>query len=244
MKLTKIFQHLTKRGLKRRLQRLDNEASKLLQDEMDKHQIQWQLVSPGNHRRNVAERQIRTFKNHFISILSGTDPEFPLHLWDKLIPQACITIKPFHNSHRNPHLSAKDHLNGNLDYNTTSLASPGTKVLAFEPSDKGNTWETHVTLLWYIGQAPHHYRYWKIYVTKTAATGVCDTVKFIPKQFKMSLLSSADTATRAALDLTEELQHLNADLSYVTLRDNTITELKEISNIFTNVTQANPTLPS
>ena len=36
-----IVQHLTKRGFKPILQRLDNEASKLLQDDMDKRQIQW-----------------------------------------------------------------------------------------------------------------------------------------------------------------------------------------------------------
>ena len=71
-----IIQNLTKRGFKPRLQILDKEASKLLQDEMYKQQIQWQLVPPGNHRRNAAERQIRTIKNNFISILSGTDPDF------------------------------------------------------------------------------------------------------------------------------------------------------------------------
>ena len=73
----------------------------------EKNQIQWQLVPPGNHRRNAAERHIRTFKNHFISILAGIDPDFLLHLWDKLIPQACITINLLSNSYRNPQLSAE-----------------------------------------------------------------------------------------------------------------------------------------
>ena len=50
----KIIQHLTNRGFKPRLQRLDNEASKTLQDKMNKQQTQWQLVPPGNHRRNAA----------------------------------------------------------------------------------------------------------------------------------------------------------------------------------------------
>ena len=112
----KIVQHLTKRGFKPRLQRLDNEASKLLQDDMDKHQIQWKLVPPGNHRRNAEERQMRTFKNNFISILAGTDMDFPLHLWDKLTPQACIKINLLRNSNRNPQLSAEPRINGNFDY--------------------------------------------------------------------------------------------------------------------------------
>ena len=154
----KIIKHLTRRGFNPRLQRLDNEAPKILQDRIDKNQIQWQLVPPGNHRRNASERHIRTFKNKFISILDGTDPDFPLHLWDKLIPQACITINLHHNSHRNPQPSAEAHLNGNLDYNTTQLTPPGTRVVAFEPPDKCNSRATHGTFGWYIGPALHHYR--------------------------------------------------------------------------------------
>ena len=50
----KIIQHPTRIGFKPILQRLDNEASKILQDEMDKNQRKWQLVPPGNHRRNAA----------------------------------------------------------------------------------------------------------------------------------------------------------------------------------------------
>ena len=61
----KITQHLTKRSFKPRLQRINNEASKLLQDKIDKNQIQWQLVPPGNHKRNAAERHIITFKKPF-----------------------------------------------------------------------------------------------------------------------------------------------------------------------------------
>ena len=72
---------------------------------------------------------------------------------------------------------------------------------------------------------------------------MCDTVKFFLKTFKVPILSSADKATREALELTEALQHTHADLSYAPLSDNTITALKELSNIFTNATIADPTLP-
>ena len=131
-----------------------------------KNQIQRQLVPPKNHRINAAEQHICTFKNHLISILAGTYPEFPLDLWDKLIPHACITTNLIRNSHRNPQLSAEAHLNGNFDYNTTSLSPPGNNVVAFEPPYKRNSWATHGTLGCYIGPELHHYRCWKIYVTK------------------------------------------------------------------------------
>ena len=231
-----IIQHLTKRGFKTRLQRLDNEASKLFQDNIDKQQIQWQLVPPGNHSRNAAERKICTFKNNFIALRARTDPDFPLHLWDKIIPQACLTINLLLKSHRNPQLSAEAHLNGNFYYNMTPLVPPGMKLVAFEPPDKRNSWATHGTLGWYIGPALHHYRCWKIYVTKTAATQGCDTVKFFRELFKIPILSSADTATQAVLELPEALQHPHADLPYAPLSDNTITALKELSDIFTNAT--------
>jgi hypothetical protein len=44
---------------------------KYLQEEMD---IKYQLVPPHIHRRNAAERAIRTFKNHFIAGLSIHQP--------------------------------------------------------------------------------------------------------------------------------------------------------------------------
>ena len=64
--------------------------------------------SPGNmHRRNAAERAIRTFRNHFIA---GFRPmlsqNFPLHLWDHMVefaPTLCLLRASRIN---NPKLSA------------------------------------------------------------------------------------------------------------------------------------------
>jgi hypothetical protein len=36
---------------------------------------------------NAAERAIRTFKNRFVARLCSTHLDFPLHLWDSLLPQ-------------------------------------------------------------------------------------------------------------------------------------------------------------
>jgi len=43
---------------------LDNEASEAFKKEIRKN-FKIQLVPPDNHRRNLAERAIQTFKNHF-----------------------------------------------------------------------------------------------------------------------------------------------------------------------------------
>jgi hypothetical protein len=55
---------------------------------MDEEEIDFQLAPPQVHRWNTAERSIRTFKNHFIAGLCSTKREFPLNLWDKLLPSA------------------------------------------------------------------------------------------------------------------------------------------------------------
>jgi hypothetical protein len=59
---------------------------------MTSEHVDFQLTPPHLHRRNATERAIRTFKNHFIAGLCTTNPDFPLHLWDRLLPQALITL--------------------------------------------------------------------------------------------------------------------------------------------------------
>jgi hypothetical protein len=83
-----IHQELTVKGFKPKLQTLDNEASAALKNLFTVNDIAYQLVPPHCHRRNAAERAIRTFKEQFVAGLSSVDPAFPLHLWDRLLPQA------------------------------------------------------------------------------------------------------------------------------------------------------------
>jgi hypothetical protein len=79
-----LIKSLIIRGLKPRLQLLDNEASLVLRNYLTKQGIDYQLASSHIHRRNNAERAIQTFKNHFIAGLCSVDPNFPLKLWYKL----------------------------------------------------------------------------------------------------------------------------------------------------------------
>ena len=48
---------------------MDNEVSEDLKKYIKDSDIQFQLVPPHTHRRNYAERDVRNFKNHFISDL-------------------------------------------------------------------------------------------------------------------------------------------------------------------------------
>jgi hypothetical protein len=83
-----FHQELKVKGFKPKLQTLDNEASSAIKNLFTVNDIAYKLVPPHCHRRNAAERAIRTFKEHFVAGLSSVDPSFPLHLWDRLLPQA------------------------------------------------------------------------------------------------------------------------------------------------------------
>jgi hypothetical protein len=104
-----IHQELTVKGFKPKLQTLDNEASTALKNFFTVNNIAYQLIPPHCHRRNAAERAIRTFKEHFVAGLSSVYPSFPMHLWDRLLPQAEITLNLLRTSRLHPQLSAAAH---------------------------------------------------------------------------------------------------------------------------------------
>jgi hypothetical protein len=101
-----LEQELVARGLKPKMMKLDNEASKLLKTYLRQQDITLQVVPPYSHRRNSAERAIISFKDHLISGLCSTGKSFPIHLLDRLLPQAVITLNMLRTSRINPKLSA------------------------------------------------------------------------------------------------------------------------------------------
>jgi hypothetical protein len=80
------------KGLVIRFNVMDNQASKVIKKILTPKQCDLMLVEPNNHRVNVAERAIQTFKDHFVSALATTDSKFPLQLWDRLAPQVETTL--------------------------------------------------------------------------------------------------------------------------------------------------------
>jgi hypothetical protein len=169
--------------------------------------IDYQLALPHIHRRNNAEREIQTFKNHFISGLCSVDPNFPLRLWDKLLPQATLTLNLLRKSRINPRMSAYAQLNGHFDFNRTPLAPPGTYVIAHDKLDQRASWDPHGVDGFYLGPALDHYRCYQVNITKTKGTQSVDTVEFFHSKTAMRHTSSNDLASIAALELSNSLQN-------------------------------------
>jgi len=161
---------------------LDNECSQDLKDAFFRYQIRFQRVPPEEHRVNAAERAIRTFKNHFVSILCTVDKQFPLSEWDRLLPQATLTLNLLRSSRIHPSLSAHASLFGQFDFNRTPLAPPGTRIVAHASSDSRTPFGAHGKVGWNIGPSLEHYRCWKCYFPDTLAERDVLKVDFFPEK--------------------------------------------------------------
>jgi hypothetical protein len=74
---------------------LDNKCLAAFKACIAKSGMTHELVPLDCHCCNIDERAIQTFKNHFISILSGVDDRFLLSLWCHLVQPVELTINLF-----------------------------------------------------------------------------------------------------------------------------------------------------
>ena len=111
------MQRLKDRNMLVDLQILDNEASteykRIIKSEWG---FGYQLVWPHINSRNAAERVIRTFKAHFLSILAGIENALHNTLWDLLLPQIELTLNIFEQSTLNLGISAWEYFQGPFHY--------------------------------------------------------------------------------------------------------------------------------
>ena len=184
---------------------LDNEAPAELK-EVIRNNCKMQLVPPDTHRSNLAERAIQTFKRHFISILSGVDENFPLHLWDRLLPQAILTLNLLRQSNVAPTVSAYQYVNGPFDYNAMPLGPMGCAVQIFNSPNRRESWEERSLDGWYLQTSPEHYRCHRIYVKKTRDERVSNTVTFKHRHITQPTVTPADVAIQAIKDLTKVMK--------------------------------------
>jgi hypothetical protein len=196
--------------------------------------VEYQLVPPHCHRRNAAERAICTFKEHFVAGLASVDPEFPLHLWDRLLPQAEMTLNLLPTSRQHPQLSAAPHCHGLINYNKTAFDPPGCKIIAHEKPAKRRTWAPHGQHGYSLGPAMHHYICQNMYISATASERIVDTLEFFPHNSPMQQLSSTDRLIIAANDMTNALKNTHPEVPFAKFGDDTIAALTQLAEIFKN----------
>ena len=227
-----VIEYLQARGLKPKIQRLDNEASKAYTENIEKHNMKYQFTPAQMHRRNIAERAIQTFKNHFISILAGTNSKYPKNEWDLLLPQAELTMNLLRSSRINPRLSAEEQMNGTFDYNSTPLAPLGIKVLSYEMPTHRASWANKGKEGWYIGPARNHYQCYKVLIKSTKGIRIPQKVAFYPERSPMPTNSSTDRILEAATQLTHALNNLSPPVPFEYVGEKEVNALKKLANIF------------
>jgi hypothetical protein len=167
-----------------------------------------------------------------VSGLSSVDPTFPLHLWDRLLPQAETTLNLLRTSRVHPQLSAAVHFHGLVDYNKTAFSPPGYKIIAHEKPGKRRTWAPHGQHGYSLGPVMHHYRCQNVCISATASERIVDTLDFFPHNYQMLQLSSTDRLTMAANDMTNALQNPHPEVPFTHVGDDTISALTALAHIF------------
>ena len=130
--MVKTYQRLVDRlnacGIFLRHQVPNNEISREYEKAIKCNKMTHEKVLPRNHRRNIAEKGIQVAKAHLISVIYGVDPNCPIHIWDRFLPQIEMGLNMLRPSKLVPTISTWAHLHGQHDYNAYPLAPVGCAV--------------------------------------------------------------------------------------------------------------------
>jgi len=224
----------TRHGFAPQFDRLDNETSNALEEYCRAANIVIQYAPPYSHRANKAERAIRTFKNHFISSISTSDPQFPLTSWDESLEQIELTLNLMRGSHTDPTISAWRHVHGHpYDYNAHPIAPIGTRVLIYESPEQRASWASHGVPGWYIGPAMLHYRCFRVLAERTRAIRTAETLSWHPAKLILPGASKLELITAAINNLSDALQSWQPDEGADHALDpTTMDKLIELRDIF------------
>ena len=158
----------------------DNAIDRLTAAMLKEKGISYTLVPAGNHRRNKAERTIRTAENYLTCAFSGCDPTCPKEARQHMFPQIRVAMNLLRPSRLNPTISAWEDLKGPYDWNATPMAPLGSPVIAFvSPSDRPKL-APHGVPAFYVGPAFKHYRCYTVYIPSTNRLRIVDTVAWLP----------------------------------------------------------------
>ena len=180
---------------------MDNEASAAYIASIQQSDMTYEKVPPDDHRRNIAEKAIQTWKDHFVLVLSGTSETFPLHLWCQLLPQMERQLNLLGNSNTIPHISTYTHLYGHHNYNAKPFIPIGMEALTHDKPHHRKTFAQHCSKGWVLGMSPEHYRCWTIWSKDTRATRVTGRVLSKHKYLTNPHVTPEDQVMAAAANL-------------------------------------------
>jgi hypothetical protein len=118
------------------------------------------------------------FKNHFVSILRGVNDRFPLSLWCHLMRPAKLTVNLLQQSNATPKVSVYAHVHGQHDYMKRLFAPLGCAVMVHIKPKNRQSCDVRADTGFNIRTAMEHHQCFHIYIVKTRAMRVSETVFF------------------------------------------------------------------
>ncbi len=194
--------------------------------------MDYKLVPLGQPRQNQAERAIQTFKAHFISILAGVDNKFPLLLWCHLLEPTELTLNLLRQSRVAPKILALAHAHGTHDYIQKPFAPIGCAVQTRAKPDNHLSWDTRLEPGVNLGTSMEHHQCFRVYVTRTRATRISDTVIFKHQYITSTTISPESHVVAAAQQLVTSLQ------GNISAGNKTTEALTRVSKLFTKIASA------
>ena len=161
--------------------KIDNETSEPLTNLFRTSSLYFQYAPPGNHRTLTAERDIRTAKNHLISILASTHLTFPSNRWDDLLRQAELTLAHLRPWRPQPTKSAWHGLHGSpFNFASHPIHPAGQLCVIHESPLTRPTWSPHGQRCFYLYPLHQHYRCHRVFVPSSSSYRTTDTLDHFP----------------------------------------------------------------
>jgi hypothetical protein len=239
--LERIYRRLQRAGVRPTMHVLDNECPAGVKHFLESQTTQFQRVPAHNHRRNAAGRASRTFKAHFITGLCSTDPDFPLCLWDELLPQAELTLNLLRGSRLNPRISAWNALQDVYDFHAHPLGPPGCKVVILDPPNHRASWDAHGKEGWYVGPSMEHYCVYRICVKDTKRIWFSERLQWFPRHVTMPALSTHAQLEAAIHDLAAIIRRWPSHPPLEIGTDSLLRTLRDTLEILTGKMTTDPT---
>jgi hypothetical protein len=236
-----VHNMLTARGLKPKLQNLDNEASKALQARMQENEIDYQLAPPPP---NPSTQRRRTCNMHVQEPLhcgaKKHGPQFSTEPMGQVPPTSADFPEPRARLANQPtHLGTRPTPRG-LPLQPYTAGTPGHQSTGTRKAEHQIDMAPHGVEGWYIGPALPHYRCYRVWIWATDAERIADTLAWFPQHVTMPFLSSSQAAIAAARDLVAALNN-PAPASPICPPTNSQREqLHQLADIFTQHTANTP----
>ena len=120
------------------------------------------------------------------------------------------------------------------------MAPHGTRIIAPDKPDARNLWAPHGKPGCYLGPAMENYHFHQVYINKTRATWISDTVKPPPYKFPMPHTPSADATAQAAQYIIHDMKNPAPAPPYNTKGTEQTAALCRLAEIF-RIIQPRPT---